>query len=79
MYGQVFENTLVTHKMLVPPKARGTVAFLASKGNYTLTDTMLELDFMGTKTKYTMLQIWPVRDPRPVSEKVTADYPLLTG
>lgn len=26
-----------------------------------------------------MMQLWPVRAPRPVTEKQTADYPLLTG
>jgi len=26
-----------------------------------------------------MMQLWPVRAPRPVAEKMTADYPLLTG
>ena len=25
------------------------------------------------------MQVWPVRAPRPVAEKQTADYPLLTG
>lgn len=26
-----------------------------------------------------MCQYWPVRDPRPVAEKLAGDYPLLTG
>ena len=26
-----------------------------------------------------MMQLWPVRAPRPVAQKLTADYPLLTG
>jgi V-type H+-transporting ATPase subunit A len=26
-----------------------------------------------------MLQIWPVRTPRPVADKLAADHPLLTG
>lgn len=25
------------------------------------------------------MQLWPVRAPRPLTEKLTADYPLLTG
>ena len=25
------------------------------------------------------MQVWPVRAPRPVTEKHTADHPLLTG
>merc|ERR1719245_2401103 len=26
-----------------------------------------------------MVQVWPVRQPRPVAEKMRADYPLITG
>jgi V-type H+-transporting ATPase subunit A len=44
-----------------------------------LKDTVLETEFAGTKTKYTMMQVWPVRTPRPVADKLAADYPLLTG
>ncbi len=29
--------------------------------------------------KYTMKQLWPVRLPRPVAQKLLADTPLLTG
>ncbi len=30
-------------------------------------------------TNHTMLQVWPVRQPRPVAEKLMANNPLLTG
>ena len=42
-------------------------------------DIVLETEFNGRTTKHTMMQLWPVRAPRPVTEKLTADYPLLTG
>lgn len=42
-------------------------------------DIVLETDFDGKKSKHTMMQLWPVRAPRPVAEKQTANYPLLTG
>lgn len=40
---------------------------------------MLEVEFAGEKKKYTMLQVWPVRQPRPVNEKLAANGPLLCG
>jgi vacuolar-type H+-ATPase catalytic subunit A/Vma1 len=46
---------------------------------YVAQQTMLETEFEGEKTTYTMMQLWPVRTPRPVTEKLPADYPLLTG
>lgn len=55
--GQVFENSLVTHKILLPPKARGTVTFIATPGSYTVDETVLEVEFDGEKHKYTMMQV----------------------
>jgi vacuolar-type H+-ATPase catalytic subunit A/Vma1 len=42
-------------------------------------DTVLETEFEGKKTKHSLMQLWPVRAPRLVAEKLTANYPLLTG
>ncbi len=44
-----------------------------------LQDTVLETEFNGVKTPYTLMQVWPVRKPRPVTEKLPANHPLLTG
>jgi len=79
IYGTVFENRMVKHKMMLPPKARGTVTWVAEPGHYTVLDKILEVEFDGEKTEYSMLQVWPVRSPRPVVEKLPANYPLLTG
>lgn len=80
IYGHVFENSLVKmHKIMLPPRARGTITHLAEKGSYSVDDTVLEVEFQEQKSKYTLCQLWPVRAPRPFTEKVTADTPLLTG
>ncbi|RKP14531.1 V-type proton ATPase catalytic subunit A [Piptocephalis cylindrospora] len=80
VYGVVFENSLISqHKILLPPKAAGTITYIAPKGNYTIQDAMIEVEFNGERSSYTMLQYWPVRSPRPVAEKLSANYPLLTG
>lgn len=79
LYGLVHENTLVKHKLIVPPRAKGTIKYIAPAGNYTVDDTMLELEFDGEVSKYSMLQVWPVRQPRPCTEKLPANHPLLTG
>lgn len=77
--GYVPENSLCHHAILVPPKARGTITFVAPPGNYTLDETILEAEFEGVKSSYSMLQVWPVRTPRPVAEKLPACTPLVTG
>merc|ERR1719175_469748 len=73
------ENNLIKHHMMLPPNARGTVTYIAPPGNYSVNDTVLEGEFEGVKSKHSMLQIWPVRQPRPCSEKLPANHPLLTG
>jgi len=79
IFGIVHENTLVKQKIMLPPRACGTITYIAPAGNYTVTDVILETEFAGEKSQHTMLQIWPVRQPRPVSEKLAANYPLLCG
>ncbi len=78
-FGKVIENSLLIHWIMVPPLEMGTVSFIAPAGNYTLKDIVIELDFQNKKKKLTMMQYWPVRQPRPVVEKLAADFPLLTG
>lgn len=34
IYGAVFENSLIKHKLLLPPRNRGTVTYVAPPGNY---------------------------------------------
>uniref|UniRef100_A0A3Q3K1C8 H(+)-transporting two-sector ATPase n=1 Tax=Monopterus albus TaxID=43700 RepID=A0A3Q3K1C8_MONAL len=78
-YGAVFENSLIKHSMMIPPRKRGTITYLAPPGHYDITDVVLELEFEGVKEKLTMMQVWPVRQIRPVSEKLPANHPLLTA
>ncbi|XP_054167437.1 V-type proton ATPase catalytic subunit A [Oppia nitens] len=79
IFGYVHENTLIKHKIILPPRAKGTVTYIAEPGNYDLNDIVLETEFDGQKTKHTMMQVWPVRQMRPVTEKLAANHPLLTG
>ncbi|CAF4515930.1 unnamed protein product [Rotaria socialis] len=79
IFGVVPENRMIKHRIMLHPKAKGTVTYIAEEGNYSLDDVVLETVFDGEKTKHTMLQIWPVRQMRPVVEKLAANHPLLTG
>uniref|UniRef100_A0A669QIF5 H(+)-transporting two-sector ATPase n=1 Tax=Phasianus colchicus TaxID=9054 RepID=A0A669QIF5_PHACC len=79
IYGTVTENSLIQHKIMVPPRSRGTVTHIAPPGHYSVSDVVLELDFEGVSEQLTMMQVWPVRQTRPVVEKLTANHPLLTG
>ena len=51
------ENNLIKHHMMLPPKSRGTVTYLAPPGNYTIKDVVLETEFDGVKEQYTLVQV----------------------
>ncbi|KAL8770451.1 MAG: hypothetical protein Q9209_003877 [Squamulea sp. 1 TL-2023] len=80
VFGSVYENSLLyDHKILLPPRARGTITHIAEKGSYKVDENILEVEFDGKKTEYSMMHNWPVRVPRPVSEKLPSDSPFIVG
>ncbi|KAJ5222096.1 uncharacterized protein N7469_010983 [Penicillium citrinum] len=80
IWGTVFENSLVNdHKILLPPRARGTITRIAPAGSHTVEEKLLEIEFEGKKTEYGLMQTWPVRVPRPTSDKLSADAPFIVG
>jgi vacuolar-type H+-ATPase catalytic subunit A/Vma1 len=80
IFATAFENSLIsTHNIILPPRARGTITHIVEKGNYKIDEKVLEVEFDGKKYEYSMMHTWPVRVPRPVSEKLAANYPLFTG
>ncbi|KAL5340607.1 vacuolar ATP synthase catalytic subunit A [Aspergillus crustosus] len=80
IWGSVFENSLLNdHKILLPPRAKGTITRIAEGGSYTVEEQLLEIEFNGTKTTHGLMHTWPVRVPRPVNEKQSADAPFIVG
>ena len=75
MIGTVQETPTISHKILVPPFSSGKVTEL-KKGTYTVDDIIGKLDD-GTELK--LMQLWPVRVPRPYNKKFRPDIPLVTG
>ncbi len=64
------------HKIMVPPDISGVVKEIKPAGAYTVDEPVVILED-GTEIK--MVQIWPVRRPRPVREKQDPATPFLTG
>ena len=56
IFGTVFENDLYdNHCLMVAPRAKGRVTYVAPSGNYNLTDKILSLELDGKITDYTMV------------------------
>jgi len=79
IYGTVPENNIITHHLMLKPGASGTITYIAPKGSYTIDDVIVKTTLDGKETSHTMQHYWPVRSPRPTSEKLAGDMPLLTG
>jgi len=80
IFGHVPESVVMKHQMMCHPEFAGTITYLAPPGNYQLEDTVLTLEKPdGTTEDFPMYQVWSVRKPRPVAEKLAADHPLITG
>lgn len=80
IFGTVYENSLLDdHKILLPPRARGTITRISEAGKYTVDAKILEIEFNGKKSEHMMMHTWPVRVPRPTTEKLAADKPFIVG
>ncbi len=64
------------HKIMVPPSIKkGKIEKIAAKGTYKVDEVVAVVDGV----EITMVQRWPVRNARPVAEKLLPDVPLITG
>ena len=77
--GTLPETERITHKIMMPHGKRGKVLRIES-GRFRIGDTICEIeDENGTVHSIDMLQRWPVREPRPITEKINPNQPLITG
>jgi V/A-type H+/Na+-transporting ATPase subunit A len=78
--GTVEETPLLTHSILVPPDYRGGKLFdVAKEGDYDLEYVVATAEKDGIKTELKMYHKWPVRKPRPYTERYDPSVPLITG
>ncbi|SDC36097.1 ATP synthase subunit A [Natrinema hispanicum] len=74
--GVVEETITIDHKVMVPPDYEGGEVTNVESGEYTVEETIVELD---NGEEIQMHQEWPVREARPAGEKETPTEPLVTG
>ena len=75
--GTVQETGAMVHKIMVPPNVRGrTLKTFAGKGAFTVDE---EIATTELGEKIAMSHYWPLRKPRPFSQKLEVTEPLVTG
>ena len=80
IYAECPETPVITHKIMLSPLLSGTVTEVMPDGEYTVNDTGAKIkDKKGNETELTLLQKWPIRNPRPIKKRLPATKPLVTG
>ncbi len=77
--GWVQETELVKHFVMVPPDILEGEVTDIGEGDFTVTETVCKLQVGGGQRSVSMLQRWPVRQARPVREKIAPVEQLVTG
>ena len=78
--GTVEETPLLTHSILVPPNSKGgKITHISSEGDYDLEHSICTVENNGKKSQLMMYHRWPVRTPRPYTERFDPTVPLITG
>ena len=76
--GIVQENSVVEHRIMVPPYVSGKVKSI-KEGEFTVDETVCTLATQNGDVKLTMMQKWPVRVGRPYKSKIAPSMPLISG
>ena len=76
--GTVQETALIVQKIMVPPGLSGKLTDLKS-GKYTIRDPIGSVKTSSGTVPLTLSHKWVVRIPRPVTQKLPPEIPLITG
>ena len=76
--GEVNETSLVVYKVLVPHNVKGRVINI-SKGEFTVIEPIVRIETEAGEVEIEMLRVWPVRQARPIKEKLPPIESLVTG
>ena len=77
--GTVQETERFELRVLAPPDVEGTLKSLAGEGDYTVEEAVALVQTPQGERVLSMMHRWPIRTPRPVSERLAVRIPLITG
>jgi V/A-type H+-transporting ATPase subunit A len=80
--GMVPESQTIEHRIMVPPGAQGRVIEIREgkfKAEEVVAVMELEGDARAGRREITLVQQWPVRQPRPSHRRLSPGEPLITG
>lgn len=80
VYAECPETSIITHRCMLPPGVSGEVTSVQKDGKYRVNDVIVTIKTeSGEDIGLTLCQKWPIRTPRPVTERLPMILPLITG
>jgi V/A-type H+-transporting ATPase subunit A len=76
---EVKETESVNHKIMVPPNIEGEITEAVCDGLYNIDQVIVKVKDGKQIHSLTLVQEWPVREPRPYCHRLPLDIPLITG
>jgi V/A-type H+-transporting ATPase subunit A len=77
--GRVQESERIEHRVLCPPDVLGEIISIVDSGAYTVDETIATIKTSSGNHNLTMMHRWPIRKPRPVTDRIPLRIPLITG
>jgi len=77
--GTVKETVSITQKILVPPNISGKVISIAPPGEYRIENEICVIENGQIRHTLSLFQRWPVRQPRPIKNRLSTSQPIITG
>ena len=78
IYAYVQETNLIEHRLMIPLGVSGTLKQIHT-GKRTIVEDILVVETNQGDVGVPMEVLWPVREPRPLKERLGIQEPLLTG
>jgi len=76
---EVPENGDLVNRILVPRNITGKLEWIAAPGEYTIDETIARIRAGSDVHEIKIRRRGPIREPRPVAQRLPPDAPLLTG
>ncbi|MDE6475960.1 MAG: V-type ATP synthase subunit A [Erysipelotrichaceae bacterium] len=80
VYATLPETDLIEHRCMIHPSLKGTIIEVQPNGKYKINDCVAKVqDEQGQIHTLTLCQKWPIKQARPVQERLSISVPLITG
>jgi V/A-type H+-transporting ATPase subunit A len=80
VFGVVQETSLIEHRLLVPKGVSGDVVFVKPNGTYGMQEVLVKIkDKNEVIHEINMVQKWPIKEPRPIENRLPLTIPLISG